>query len=100
MLLACRLFLKKCEIGKWHSFFSVLGTERPKWEYNCSAVLENVKFKELAHWMEQQRSFVVAAEFSRHPDRVFPAVVGRQVRGRYFNNIKGMIQAGFQVLEV
>ena len=69
---------------------SVLGAERQKWEYACGVYLKRVKMKELLHWMENNPNFVAVMEFSRHPERVFPAFWGAlEVSGRYFTVVKG-----------
>ena len=67
-----------------------LGAERWKWEYRYSAWLNRVERKELEHFMQQYLNVVFAPEFSRHPERVYPAFWGDlEVRGRYYSVVKG-----------
>ena len=67
-----------------------IGAERWKWEYQLSARLKRAKAKRLYYWMEQNPNFTFAIEFSRHPDRIYPAYWGAlDVQGQYFTRVKG-----------
>ena len=66
-----------------------LGGQRWKWQVEYACVFTEETTDTFLFWMEENLNFVYAVEFSRYPDRVFPALFpALSIRNEYISRVK------------